>query len=107
MGVLVWAKPAKVMTDEEWRSISADSAPPGVYVPNMSDASRRAWKAKAIGGRDPRVEIRKTADGTQVLTIVRPESVRMSMNGPATFTRQEWDELRIAVAEAVTALEES
>lgn len=105
MGVLVWGRPAKVMTDEEWRSISADSAPPGVYVPNMSDADRAAWKAKAIKGRDPRVEIRKTAGGTQVLIIVRPgPRVRMSMNGPAEFTVQEWYGLGQVVAEAASVL---
>jgi hypothetical protein len=102
--VLMWDKPAKVMTTEEWQAISADSAPPGVYVPNMSDADRAAWKAKAIKGQDPRVEIRKTAGGTQVLIIVRPESVRMSMNGSATFTQEEWGELGTAVTEAAGAI---
>jgi hypothetical protein len=105
MGVLTWARPAKVMTDEEWRAISADSAPPGVYVPNMSDADQAAWKAKAIRGKDPRVEIRKTARGTQVLIIVRPgPQVRMSMNGPAEFTPDEWHELGQVVAEAAAVL---
>jgi hypothetical protein len=105
MGVLAWAKPLPVMTTQEWRAISADSAPPGVYVPNMSEADRAAWKAKAVGGRDPRVEIRKTAGGTQVLIVVRAAGVRMSMNGPAEFTRDEWPELDAAVAEARSVLE--
>jgi hypothetical protein len=104
MGILMWDKPSRTMTDEEWRSVTADSAPPGVYVPNMSEADRMAWKAKAIGGRDLRVEIRKTAGGTQVLIVVRPDSVRMTMNGPAVFTREEWGELETAVAEATGAL---
>jgi hypothetical protein len=92
------------MTTEQWQAISADSAPPGVYVPNMSEADRDAWKAKLIGGRDPRVEIRKAAGGTQVLIVVRPGGVRMSMNGPASFTREEWGQLAAAVAEAAARL---
>jgi hypothetical protein len=105
MGILMWDRPSRIMTTQEWQAISADSAPPGVYVPNMSEADRMAWKARAIGGRDSRVEIRKTAGGTQVLIVVRPGSVRMSMNGPAFFTREEWGELETAVAEATGALE--
>jgi len=103
--VLMWDKPAKVMTTGEWQAISADSAPPGVYVPDMSEADQAAWKAKAVRGKDSRVEIRKTAAGTQVLIIVRPgPAVRMSMNGPAEFTAREWHELGQVVAEAASAL---
>lgn len=49
MSVLGWDKPAKVLTTEEWKSISADSAPPGVYVPNMSVDDMERWKAKMVG----------------------------------------------------------
>ena len=37
MSVLDWDKPGRVVSIEEWKGISADSAPPGVYTPNMSD----------------------------------------------------------------------
>jgi hypothetical protein len=105
MGVLRWDKPVRAMTDEEWRAISADSAPPGVYVPNMSQADRLAWKARAIRGKDTRVEIRKSTQATQVLIIVRRgPQVRMSMNGPAEFTVTEWYELGRVVAEAAAVL---
>ena len=102
--VLKWDKPKKVMTDAEWQSVSADGAPPGVYVPNMSEQDRLAWKAKAIGGKDPRIEIRKSVRGAQVLIVVRDESVRMSMNGTSQFSRDEWAELNLAVAEATEYL---
>lgn len=129
MSILVWDKPAQVMTPEEYAAISADGAPPGVYVPNMSKEDTYKWRARKIGGKDPRVEIRKTvsgrarkaADGSwitsvtyaQVVLIVRPlgsaegetGSVRMSMNGTAEFDSGEWAELAAAVAEAREALE--
>lgn len=105
-GILRWGKPSQVMTPQEWRAISADAAPPGVYTPNMSAADAASWKAKLFrGANPPRVEIRKTAAGTQVLIVVNGGGVRMSMNGPACFTREEWSGLHAAVAEAVYVLE--
>jgi hypothetical protein len=89
---------------DEWRSISADGAPPGVYVPNMSDADAATWRAKKIGGADPRVEIR-VLKGSQVLVVVRPHEIRVSMNGPAQFTNQDFDDLHTAVREAMDVLE--
>lgn len=119
MGILDWDKPRKVMSTEEWRTISADSAPPGVYVPNMSDDDMRKWKAKLIGGKNPRVEIRKTIVGkprpapkrmhswsptitnsAQLLIIVDQDSVRMSANGTIDMPMTEFTELDIAVKEA-------
>jgi hypothetical protein len=114
MSILSWAKPPRAMPAEEWKAISADSAPPGVYVPNMSDEDAYRWRAKKIGGQDPRVEIRKTVTGqvrkrkygeyatyAQILLIVRPDgSVNVSMNGTADFSRTESDEMFAAVAEA-------
>lgn len=72
MTVLSWEKPEKVMSVEEWKSISADDAPPGVYMPNMSQADAEKWKAKLKykGTDHPHVEIRKTVRGTQLLIIV-------------------------------------
>ena len=51
------------MSIEQWKSISADGAPPGVYCPNMTKKDMLEWKAKLISGKKgsiPRVEIRKT-----------------------------------------------
>lgn len=103
MTVLRWDKPARVMSRAEYESISADGAPPGVYTPNMSGADAATWRAKKIGGQDPRVEVR-VLKGSQVLIVVRPREVRFSMNGPAQFTDQDWKDLSQAVSEARDAL---
>lgn len=114
-------KPPKIMSTEKWQQISADSAPPGVYMPNMSDADAATWRAKLIGGRDRRVEIRITVIGperaapprswarslvnhAQVLIIVEEDTVRMSANATMDFRNQVWDELVQAIAEARQAL---
>lgn len=99
MSVLNWAKPRPVMSRGEYESISADGAPPGVYTPNMSGADAATWRAKKIGGSDPRVEIR-VLRGSQVLIVVRPHAVRISMNGPTELDDEGWEELFLAVAEA-------
>lgn len=101
--ILRWDKPKKKLTDEAWRSISADGAPPGVYTPNMSDEDARTWRAKKIGGKDPRVEIR-VLKGSQMLVIVRPDCVRISMNGPTLLEGVDWDDFQSAIAEAREAL---
>ena len=113
--ILSWDKPEKVMTTEEWQAISADSAPPGVYTPNMSEEDMRKWKARYVSGRNPRVEIRKTVIGperlpdsgryttqgyAQLLVIVEQTTVRVSANGTADFEGWEFDQLHEAVAEA-------
>jgi len=126
MSVLSWDKPEQIMSTEDWKSISADCAPPGVYTSNMSWADMKKWKAKLIKGKYTRVEIRKTA-GSQILIIVslpgqatrsekswthkdpidvgQSDNVRMSMNGPSDFTYQQIEELQQAVSEAKTVLE--
>jgi hypothetical protein len=101
MSILYWQTPAKAMPREEWEQISADGAPPGVYVPNMSKADRERWKAKRIGGTDRRVEVRKTLGGTQMLMVVRPDgSVKLSMNQGALFSASDLIDMWEAVAEA-------
>jgi hypothetical protein len=113
MGLLLWApyygRPdgvERVMSTEDWKNLSADSAPPGVYTPNMRREDMCKWKAKHVRGKDPRVEIRKTAGRcVQVLIVVRDESVKMSMNGTAEFTSAEFDQLDQAVGEARFVLE--
>lgn len=132
MGVLSWDKPQRAVSVEEWKGISADSAPPGVYTPNMSREDRLKWKAKLIRPKDtpPRVEIRKSFNmggGAQVLIIVslgggynygpgyRVEqrwggttkgiNVHVSANSAACMTFDQWGEMMAAVAEAKAVLE--
>lgn len=59
--VLMWERPRRVMSKEQHQSISADGAPPGVYIPNMSRADRLRWKAKLTGTRrkKPQIELRR------------------------------------------------
>ena len=119
MALLTWDKPKKLRSTEEHnRMHSADCVADGAYAPNMSDADKRKWKAKKIGGKDPRIEIRKTTPGhlvktpavgggwfhshyeghAQVLMVVRPNgTVLMSMNSKAEF---DMGELEQALAEA-------
>jgi hypothetical protein len=102
VSLLYWQTPKRAMPREEWEQISADGAPPGVYVPNMSQADRERWKAKRIGGADRRVEVRKTLAGTQMLMVVRPDgSMRLSMNQGAQFTGRDFRDLITAYDEAV------
>ena len=101
--ILDWSKQPKKMSTREWMSISADCAPPGVYTPNMSDEDARKWRAKKIGGADPRVEIR-TLRGSQMLIIVRPSQVRISMNGPVELDGDAWTDFKYAVEEAQAVL---
>ena len=99
MTVLRWDKPRKIMSRTERESISADGAPPGVYVPNMSEQDQKTFRAKKIRGKDPRIEVRVTM-GSQILIVVRPDKVRISMNGPAELNQAEWMRLVQAVWEA-------
>lgn len=99
MRVLNWTTPPKAMSRRQYEAISADGAPPGVYRPNMSDADVATWRAKMIGGADRRVEIR-VLKGSQVLIVVRPDRVRISMNGPTELDETGWEEFVQAVAEA-------
>ena len=122
--VLTFAKPKQAKSKEEWESISADGAPPGVYSPNMSHASMELWKAKVTGSRSKchRIEIRKTLGGSQVVVVVNGEmahyeaaegwgshwknrealshGVKISANGAMIFTPQDWADLHNAVREA-------
>ena len=55
---------------------SSDSGIAGTYVPKMSAADRLKWRAKLIGGQDPRVEIRKTTVGQDPTLKYPPTSPR-------------------------------
>jgi hypothetical protein len=106
--VLSWEAPPNATSTEQWQSISADGAPPGVYTPNMSAEDARKWKAKLVGKTtdNPRVEIRKTTgNGIQVLIVVSRNEIHLSMNGKAEFNTGEFWELENAIIEAQDALD--
>lgn len=115
--ILDFAKPKKILpTEEHNRMYSSDSEAPGTYVPNMSAKDRKKWKAKKISGKDPRIEIRKSVEGSdgssseayhssaQVLIIVRQDCVVMSANGRMVWDNDNWNELNLAVKEARSCL---
>jgi hypothetical protein len=125
MATIMWDKPKKIMSEEEWKSITADSAPAGVYTPNMSEEDKYKWKGKLIRGKCPRVELRKTCrksnnrDGgkwtsvyCQLLVVVSFKdidgmydcNVRMSMNGKCGMSMDEFLEFNLAVDEAKAVL---
>jgi hypothetical protein len=62
----MWDKPKQVISKEEWKNISADSAPPGVYTSNMSDEDAGRWKGKVVGATlgAPQIELRKVFSGS-------------------------------------------
>ena len=128
MSVLSWDKPEQLMSKKDWKSCVFDGGPPGSYVPNMSDDDRKKWKAKYIGGKYPRVEIRKTfttRHHVQAVIVVSPTgkplgkmtwvvqepdfgseiNIKMSMNGSAHMTFDEFDNLWAAINEARLVLE--
>lgn len=71
MSVLMWDKPKRVMSKEDWAENQADGAPPGTYVPNMSEKDRMRWKAKLVGQKTgfPQVELRR--DSTVVILSLK------------------------------------
>ena len=64
--VVMWDKPERVISKEDWKAISADSAPPGVYTSNMSDEDMGRWKSKVVGATlgSPQIELRKVFSGS-------------------------------------------
>lgn len=127
MGILSFDKPKKLRSTKDHNDKhTSDSGVDGTYVPNMSKTDQEKWKAKKIGGTDPRVEIRKTINGydptlryqkkdkkgkpvpncgAQILAIVRPDcSVILSSNGRMAFDAVTWSELDLAIVEAVKSM---
>lgn len=125
MSILMWNKPEKIMSTEDWKSITADSAPAGVYTPNMSEEDMFKWKGKLIKGKSPRVEIRKSFQKTnnkqypkhsivtsQCLIVVSLNNINemkdcnvlMSMNGKSGLSMKEFEELNLVVNEAKEVL---
>jgi len=123
----MWDQPAKVMTTAERNAISADGAPPGVYVSNMSEDDRQRWRAKLIGQSvgHPSVEIRKTAGAAQVVIVVtlggfrekgvirsdgfmirqRHHNIKISQGGAASYSWEDWEDMKQAIEEARQILE--
>lgn len=108
MALLSFDKPAKVRSTEEHNEMYiSDSGVAGTYVPNMSDKDMLAWKAKYIGGNNPRIEIRKTLANkmyVNIKLIVTLESVQMSQNGTAYWNSEDWFDLHTAILEARSIL---
>jgi hypothetical protein len=115
--ILDFAKPKKIRATKEHNQMySSDSGVDGTYVPNMSPEAMEKWKAKQIGGIDPRIEIHKSVSGrpagnmyaisAQMLMIVRAGSVVISSNGRLIFDTQMWEQLQQAVAEAQQLLKD-
>lgn len=121
--ILSWVKPKRKMPISEWKEIKADSAPDGVYTPNMELEDMLKWKAKYHGGSDPRVEIRKTFRhcnnkpypnlinySSQALIVVRinknsdEPTVLISTNGKMGMTLTEAMDLPKAIREAMDKL---
>lgn len=121
MAILDFNKPRKVRTTQEHnRKYTSDSGVDGTYVPNMSEADMKKWKAKHIKGADERIEIRKTLNGVQVLIVVyknrkekegyggvmrmEHENVQISMNGKLHLTYDDYKEFKTAITEAIIKL---
>lgn len=72
MSLLSWTRPARELPREAHiAKYQSDTGILGTFVPNMSLEDRERWKAKYVGGEDPRVEVRKTQHSTQLLLVVR------------------------------------
>jgi hypothetical protein len=106
MTILSWEQPKRASDPEAHAArYQSDTGIRGTYVPNMSAEDQARWKAKLIGGPDPRVEIRRrVTPGTLVLLVVYGDNLKLSMNGPARLTDAEWEQMAQAVAEAKRAL---
>ena len=114
--ILDFNKPKKLRSTAEHNEMYvADDAPPGVYVPNMSEEDMLRWKAKHIKGDNERVEIRKTVRGisnyAQMVIVVYknhegkgPEIV-ISSNSKLGFSLELWKDLETAIQEAKDILE--
>jgi len=104
MGVIIWDKPERAMTTEEWSSLSADGAPPGVFVRNETKDASQKWWGKVLGTRNPplRAVLRYTTSNYVYLKVVVYTNglVRISANGTAELTRDQAGEMGQAIAEA-------
>ena len=118
--ILDFEKPKKIRSTEKHNErFSSDSGVAGTYVPNMSEADEKKFKAKHITGEHERVEIRVTLNGVNAVIIVykkanpvkwdytkqdlwkkRHLSIQFSINGKLDILQFQWDELNQAIDEA-------
>lgn len=108
MSLLWWDKPAPATPPaDHQRTYSADGAVPGAYVPNMSAEDRHRWKARRVGGVDPRIEIRRgMPNGSLLVMVVRPHGVTLSMNNKVQFDDTGWEDFCKVRDEAVALLKD-
>lgn len=117
--ILRWDKPPRVESVEDWKSIQADSAPPGTYQPNMSDEDAQTWRAELKGKTTDHcvVEIRRRVGGALLVVKVARDGVirdkygyhytgdiALSLNGTGYLTFEEWRELGQCIEEARAVL---
>jgi len=127
--ILSFTKPKKKTSTKEHNAYySSDSGIDGTYVPNMTEADMKTWKAKVVGSRsgNHQIEIRKTLRGAQMLIVVngkmsnyvektgwnsqqtnaemKPHLVKMSANGAMLFNSRTWVQLEVAVSDAMAVL---
>ena len=117
MPLLCWDEPKKVRSTEEHNREFSCEVADGAYVSNMSKEDCYKWKAKKIGGKDLRIEVRKTTEGKKVfkhgyhnstigqaavLIVARSDgSILMSMNGKALFDTDELKQVLQEIKEAM------
>jgi len=121
--LIMWEKPQKILTTDDWKSISACGTPPGVYTPNMSEEDMLKWKGTLKGKttNKPYVELRKTFKKnnnkkypfnenmySQVLIVVsiknyndmNDANIIISMNGKSGMSFKELEDLNQVINEA-------
>jgi hypothetical protein len=111
--ILSFDKPKKTLsTDEHNYKYSSDSGIAGTYVPNMSNADMKVFKAKHIGGIDERIEIRVLLNQVSIVIKVFSRKrkskdywkshnhIQLSMNGKLDVTFEEWSKVLQAIDEA-------
>lgn len=107
MSILCFDEIKKLRSTKEHNEIFvSDCEVAGTFVPNMSDADNKKWKAKHIKGSDERVEIRKSMSGTQVVIIVyknitsKHDNIQISANGKIHMDLNIYNEFETAINEA-------
>jgi hypothetical protein len=119
--ILSFEKPEQIISVEEWKKISADGAPPGVYRPNMSIENMLRWKAKRIYKNKPedRIVIQKTfywhngksypnnvnySAQCKILIQKQEPRIIMSCNGKMAMSSVEVIEFQQVIQEALLIL---
>jgi hypothetical protein len=119
MTVISWEKPKQIMSAQEREeTYIADSAPPGVYFPNMSATDIKRWKGKIVGSKTKRYQIEVRKDTAVFIfggaggykykqyNVVTPYAFHVGASGAIQWTATEVDEFLQVVAEARAKLRE-